>query len=41
MEIGSNKLKAAELRVSRVNQQIDQLMSQMTKANVASKTAVR
>ncbi|KAI0239488.1 Structural maintenance of chromosomes protein 4 [Lamellibrachia satsuma] len=41
MEIGSNKLKAAELRVSQVNQQIDQLMSQMTKANVASKTAVR
>jgi len=41
MEIGSSKLKTAELRVTQVNHLIDQLTSQMTKANVAIKTAVR
>ena len=41
LEIGGLKLKSVETRLSLVVNQIDKLMGQVTKANVAIKTAQR
>ncbi len=41
MDIGGNKLKAAESKLIMVNNQIDVVMAKITKANVAVKTAKR
>ncbi len=41
MDIGGNKLKAAESKLHMVNNQIDTITGHVTKANVAAKTARR
>ena len=41
MAIGGNKLKGVEARIDLIQNQIDQVMGLITKANVAVKTAKR